>query len=177
MVGGCARKLRAFVRRQSDTIVTGTQNVMRRSSLADSADEENYVPKNLTDKIRHRVVRKLLKSKPKPKANIKEQPSNDEKRKFADGALKRIIMWRKSKQNAPSIGEVQSGETQKDAVAMNFDNSAENNSKFHEGSSCIQGGGDDVRNDSSSIIELTSNDTDNSLEINGGNPTEMHEIV
>lgn len=173
IVGGCARKLRAFVRRQSDTIVTGTRNVVRRSSLSDSANEEDYVPKSFADNIRHRVVRKLLKSKSKPKPNEKSLPS--EKRKLSLGVVKRVLRWRKStNQNTPSSGSVRLEENQKDAVEINFESSVGLNSKCNEGGlSVIHSDENSGTNDSSSIIAVSSS-TDASLPVKDENSTEIH---
>lgn len=179
IVGGCARKLRAFVRRQSDTIVTGTRNVVRRSSLAESANEEDYVPKNFADKVRHKVVRKLLKPKPKPQPKLQPKPEvnppHDEKRTFSFGAVRRIVMWRKSKQDVPSNEGTQIEETHKNAVEMNFESSVEHNPKCQvEGSSKFASG---MTNDSSTIIEVATNSSDNSLVATDGNSTGLHQNV
>lgn len=128
MVGGCAKKLRAFVRRQSDTIVTGTRNEVRRSSLADSADEEDYVPKNFFDKVRVRVVRRLL---PKGKKTNSDEPVKTTKqngtaaeKKLSLRSVKKLISWRKPDVEAEYDDGTITQAEQKDAVAMNFESSA-----------------------------------------------------
>lgn len=118
IVGGCARKLRAFVRRQSDSLASGTRNVVRRSSLASSAKDEEYIPKNFADKIRHVVVRKILKQTPNEK-------STESGLKMTFTTIKRITMFRKRKsdiQENGSNGNVTT-EKQPDAVETNFENS------------------------------------------------------
>lgn len=118
IVGGCARKLRAFVRRQSDSIASGTRNVVRRSSLANSAKDAEYVPKNFADKIRHNVVRRILKKTPNEK-------STESGLKMTFATIKRITMFRKRTSDLPEAGSNGNVTTEKqpDVVETNFESS------------------------------------------------------
>lgn len=85
--------------------------------MANSAKDEEYVPQNFADKIRHNV-KKILKKTPKEK-------STETGLKTSFTMIKRITMLRKRKgdpQETSSNGNVTT-EKQPDAVEANFESS------------------------------------------------------
>lgn len=84
IVGGCAKKVRAFIRRKSDTII---QTVRRTSSGRERIEEEDlYVPKTFTDKVLRKIQMTFRRN---------PIPAKKTKKKIAFEALKRIILLRK----------------------------------------------------------------------------------
>lgn len=125
VVGGCARKVRAFVRRQSDTIVTGTRNVARRAS---SALADDYVPKNFADNVRHRFRRLLkLTAGNKSADETTQAPKTNGKaaeNEFSLQVIKRMFVWRRSDRETESVADDEEMAERKDVVAMNFESTA-----------------------------------------------------
>lgn len=119
IVGGCAQKVRAFIRRKSDVII---QTVRRTSSGCERIEEEDlYVPKSFTDKVLRKIQMTFRRN---------PIPAKKTKKKLAFEVLKRIILLRKHRNKVEKVDENHTddhehGNNNIDGVESNLENVAD----------------------------------------------------